>query len=67
MNPEIMARLRATVEFQEAMKQAAEMRPFIFPMDPGQPFEQSAAKAMYQSGQQNGFDLLYQWLRGKHG
>ena len=65
--PEILARLRSSVEFQQAMKEAAEMRPLIFPMDPKQPFEQEAAKAMYQSGMQNGFDLLYQWLRGKHG
>jgi hypothetical protein len=67
MNNEIMARLRATAEFQQAMKEAAAMRPTILPMDPKQPFEQEAAKAMYQSGMQNGFDLLYQWLRGKHG
>ena len=49
------------------MKEAAEKRPLIFPMDPKRPFEQEAAKAMYDSGMQNGFDLLYQWLRGKHG
>jgi hypothetical protein len=67
MNNEIMARLRAIAEFQQAMKEAAEMRPLIYPMDPTQPLEQGAAKAMYQSGMQNGFDLLYQWLRGKHG
>ena len=64
---EAFARLRGSVEFEAIMKEAAEKRPLIFPMDPKQPFEQEAAKAMYQSGMQNGFDLLYQWLRGKHG
>ena len=64
---EALIRLRGTVEFEAIMKEAAEKRPLIFPMDPKQPFEQEAAKAMYQSGMQNGFDLLYQWLRGKHG
>lgn len=64
---EALARMRSTVEFQTAMKEAAEMRPLLFPLDPKQPFEQEAAKALYQSGMQNGFDLLYQWIRGKHG
>lgn len=64
---EAQARLRATMEFQIVMKAAEEKRPLIFPMDPKQPFEQEAAKAMYLSGMQNGFDLLYQFLRGNHG
>ncbi|MGH9427646.1 MAG: hypothetical protein ACRD2L_15250 [Terriglobia bacterium] len=65
--PEALGRLRSTAEFQIIMTEAAKMRPSLFPMDPKQPLEQEAVKAMYDSGMQNGFDLLYQWLRGKHG
>lgn len=64
---EALSRMRSTVEFQVIIEEAAKKRPLLFPLDPKQPFEQQAAKAMYESGMQNGFDLLYQWLRGNHG
>lgn len=63
---EALMRMRSSLEFQVVIKEAESKRPVIFPMDPQQPYEQQAAKAMYQSGMQNGFDLLYQFIRGKH-
>lgn len=63
---EALSRLRSTPEFQIILQEAAKQRPLLFPLDPKQPFEQQAGMAMYQSGAQNGFDLLYLFLRGKH-
>ena len=64
---EAVMRLRSYPEFQIVMEGAAEMRPYLFPLDPKQDWDQQTARAMYQSGQLAGWDLLYEYLRGTHG
>ena len=63
---EALARMHASQEFQAVMKEAQNHRPLLFPMDPSKPIEDQAAKLMYLSGQQNGWDLLMGFLmKGK--
>lgn len=64
---EALARMHASLEFQTVIKAAQETRPIIFPMDPNKgSIEEQAAKLMYLSGQQNGWDLLMMFLmKGK--
>lgn len=63
---EALARMHASQEFQTVLKAAQETRPVIFPMDPNKPLEEQAGKAMYLSGQQNGWDLLMMFfMKGK--
>lgn len=61
---EAIKRLRSTVEFQIVMKEADKHRPFLLPFDPGSKTDQQN-KWIYDSGRQNGFEMLFQFLEGK--
>lgn len=61
---EAIKRLRSSVEFQVVMKEAEKHRPFLLPFDPGKDTNQQL-RWVYDSGQQNGFDILFQFLEGK--
>ena len=61
---EAIKRLRSSPEFQIVMKEAESRRPFLSPFDPSKETDQQL-KWIYDSGQQNGFDILFQYLGGK--
>ena len=61
---EALARLRATQEFQAVMKAAEEERPFLMPIHYDKPLEKQYAEQLYRSGQINGFEKLFNFLRG---
>lgn len=62
---EALARLRATVEFQEVMKAAEEKRPFLSPANLSKPVDEQFNRYLYSSGQINGFEVLFNFLRGR--
>lgn len=62
---EAIKRLRSSVEFQVVMKEAAALRPQLFPLDPKKPMDEQAARAMYVSGQLAGWELLEVFLTGR--
>lgn len=62
---EALMRIRSTEEFQIIMDEAVKQRPFLMPMKPGSDYEAEAGRLMYESGEINGFDRLYVFLRGK--
>lgn len=63
---EAIARLRSYPEFRVVMEEIYKQRPTIMPMDPGKDLQKEAARLLYVSGEQNGFDNLMVILRGKH-
>ncbi len=61
---EALARLRATHEFQVLLEAANEKRPFLLPFDPKETLEKNTTNLVYRSGQVNGFELLFNFLKG---
>ena len=59
---EAMMRLRSYPEFAVVIEAAKTERPFLLPLDPSKPWEQQTAEAFYRSGQQAGFDVLFNYL-----
>ena len=47
------------------MKGLREHKPRLFPLDPKKPLDEQAARAMYESGQIAGWELLESFLVGK--
>jgi hypothetical protein len=62
---EAFARLRSTEEFRIVMEDLITRRPLLLPMKPDSDYQAEAGRMMYESGQLNGFDLLYTYLRGR--
>ena len=61
---EALARLRSSVEWKEVMGAADDMRPFLRAMNPNDNLDEQANKMLFLSGQQSGFDMLMNFLRG---
>lgn len=60
-----MARMRATYEFQLVMRAAEEKRPFLSPANLSKSVDEQFNRYLYSSGQQSGFEVLFNFLRGK--
>ena len=63
---EAMMRLRSSAEFQIVMPELEKHRPTLMCMSPTKDIQQEAARLMFESGEQYGFDKLMALLRGKH-
>jgi len=61
---EALTRLRHTPEFKEVMEAAEDMRPFLRAMNPNESLQEQANKMLFRSGEQTGFDMLMNYLRG---
>lgn len=65
MNPkECLARLREIQEFRIVLEAVEKERPLVHPMSPNRSLDEQATKMLFESGQQSGFDLLMNYLRG---
>ena len=64
---EAMMRLRSYSEFVVVIKELEKKRPELMPISKTRPVMDAAASCFYESGQQAGFDLVMNYLRGKNG
>jgi hypothetical protein len=61
---EALARLRTTPEFQAVIEAAESKRPFLSPINLSKPVDEQFNRYVYSSGQVNGFEAVFNLLKG---